>query len=427
MFQIKKLLSVIIPFFSFQVLIQFIDALSGIILVRNLVKSDYAFLGIAGIVVSSVLNIAISGLSSYLISSGVQVRDDKTAISRLLITIQRFVNPFKYAFIACSIPILFFLLYRNGMGASRIAIIIVFVCTDIFFRVEGQLYQCVLNIYGKFNYLQTINLCGTICRFLLVIGCYYFLNAEIAVAGMLLSYFVQYILAKNKSKVYILPGVSPDFDHFKPIRSLYISQLPITIYNAFDSQIGVFLLSVFGTTELIADINAAARLSLIIVAINAFINNYVLVKLSAINDYKLFRKRVFFMLRFFTVTYFVCVTLMYFFPGWFIWLIGEKYSNIEPFLYLTVINLCINHVSGVIYAVNFSKMWIKKNWIIIPVTLVVQVIGIYFIGLSSFQKVTYYTFFCMLPNLVINAWFCYKGMKQMEQREIESAVKMPAI
>ncbi|MBN9299427.1 MAG: hypothetical protein J0I41_20670 [Filimonas sp.] len=404
----KKLLKIIIPFFSFQILIQAIDAFSGILLVRNLLKTEYAYFGIISSLASSALSTTISGMDSYLISKGIELKEYKTSFSKLFNELIYFLrNKRKLVLLVC-VPIGLWMMLKNGVTPERAALFIILLIIDNFFRVRIQLYQGVFNIHQKFNFIQVVNLAGSSFRLLFVLTATRFLTGEIAYASMVLSFLVQLIILNHYSKKYIQSETVTKEKH-KDFNKLYYSLLPVYVHTAFDGQIVILILTFFGNTTLLADVNAAGKLSLIVVAVNAFISNYITVKFAAIKTKEDFIKKLFFTSSIFIGFYIVSVFAIMLVPHWFIWLIGSKYTNLEPYLYLVVINICVGNFSGLLLAINFSKTWIRKNWLSIPLTILFQIVGLSFFPPKDFQHVWYYATFCALPTLAINVLFCYKG------------------
>ncbi|MBW4890080.1 hypothetical protein KXQ82_10150 [Mucilaginibacter sp. HMF5004] len=409
----NKLIKLVAHFFSFQILIQATDAFSGVLIVRHLSKPEYAYFGIASTLGVSILNIAIGGLGSYLIAEGIQLKEKLPIFSKLYAEIYAFINKKKWIVIGLSIPLIVFMFYRNDLSNYRIAGFLVIITIDIIIRVRMQLYQSVFNIWERYNTLQTFNLAGSVVRLLLVLTLGQFFTAETAYISIVISYAVQLGVLLHYGKQFVIPVAAIDKDRYPDFQKLYVSQLPGNLYTYFDAQLGVFIVTFFGNISLLADLNAASKLSLIVVAVNAFINNFMIVQFAKISTRGKFIKFLMVTCGFFILIYCIAIFLIARFPMLFIFLIGEKYVNIAPLLYLVVINICLGNFSGLIYSINYSKIWIKKVWISIPMTILLQIIMMKYMPPSDFSHVWYYAMVTAVPTLFVNIYFCIKGIKQL--------------
>jgi hypothetical protein len=411
--RLNKLIKLVAHFFSFQILIQATDAFSGLIIVRHLSKPEYAYFGIASTLAVSILNIAIGGLGSYLIAEGVSIKEQLPLFSKMYLEINGFINRKKWIILGISIPVIVFMYYRNNLNNFRITGFIVIIAIDVVIRVRMQLYQSVFNIWERFNVMQAINLVGSASRLLLVVVFSGFFTAEMAYFSVVLSYGIQLCALLYYGKGFFVPVSNIDRGRYPEFQKLYLSQLPSNLYVYIDAQLGVFIVTFFGNISLLADLNAASKLSLIVVAVNAFINNFMIVQFAKLKTKLKFIKFLLVTCSFFVMIYLVATILIYKFPMLFIFLIGEKYKNIAPLLYLVVLNICIANFSGLIGSINYSKMWIKKNWVAIPFTILLQITMLKYLPPKDFSHVWYYAMISAIPTLFVNSFFCVRGIRKM--------------
>jgi hypothetical protein len=412
--KIKVLIPIIAYFFSFQILIQGVDAICGVLIVRNLCKVDYAYFGMASTMAISIINVSIGGVGSYLVLEGVKLKHKYTKFSSLFLEVERFAANKIWIVIVFSLPIIFWLFLRNNLPTLRFLFFLPLIFIDVFLRVKMQLYQVTLNIMEKYNTIQLITLGGSMSRLFLILLFYIYPNGEIAYLGLVFSYIFQYYILTKEIRKYINLTETITNEHVPSLSKLYKSQLPLTIYNYVDAQLGIFILTFFGTTILLADVNAAGRLNVILVSVNAFINNFVIVQFSKINNMVKFAKLLLFTSVFFIVLYGFGIMVIIAWPEWFIWIIGKQYSNLTPYLHLTVISICIVNFSGLINAVNYSKMWITKNWIAIPFTVLLQIFLLKYYPPLNFEQVMYYAIMTALPTFLLNIFFCIKGVRNLQ-------------
>jgi hypothetical protein len=390
--------------------------MTGILIVRQLTKIDYAYFGIASTIASVIISTSIGGLGSYLISEGVKIRENVKELSLMFSELRLFISKKERVIIVISIPIICFLLLRNNIGITQLIVFLIIVIIDTTIRVRTQLIQSIFNLSEKFTLLQSINLVASTSRLLAVGASFFFLSSEIAYGCTVLSYLVQYFLLKKKVKSYVIEIHSSSRERFSFFQKLYLSQLPVNLYTYLDSQIGIFIVTFFGNTILLADINAAGKLSLIVVAVNAFVNNFMIVKFSKIQEWRKFVRRLILTVLVFFGFYLIALLISLLFPQLFIFVIGDKYQNISSSIYLTVIAICLSNFSGLIYSFNYSKMWIQKSWIAIPITIGLQILMLIFYSPSNFERVWHYAIISIMPNLFVNLFQCIKGIKEFRFR-----------
>ena len=364
------------------------------------------------------VNVAIGGLGSYLISEGVKIKEHRLAFSAMYAEVTDFIERKKWIVVSFALPLIIWLFSNNNLALHRLIIFTILIILDVFLRVRLQIYQCVFNTLEKYNKLQIVALSGSLARIIFVFSFTSFFTAEVAYSSLILSYAIQLFVTLYMSKSYIIHDRKKTEREFPTsLKRLYNSQIPITLYNYFDAQIGIFIVTYFGNIALLADINAAAKLNLIVVAVNAFINNFIIVQFAKIKERMKFVKLLLFTISVFLIIYMLAVVSVVAFPRPFILLIGSKYENIAPFLYLTVISICIFNFSGLIYSINYSKMWIKRNWIAIPITVFLQILLLKFMPPDDFSHVAYYAMISGTPTLTLNLFYCIRGISSIKKRE----------
>ena len=412
--KVKKLSKLALQFFSFQILIQGVDALTGLIIVRNISKVEYAYFGIAGTISVSALNVIISGMSVYFLSEGVKIKSNPAEISMLLAGIKSFLKKKVLIVVSIMLPITLWMLNRNGLELYRATLFFSMICIEIFFRLRVQLLQSLFNIYGDYNVIQRVNLISSLCRVMLIFLISMAINGEIAYLSMVVTYVIQFFILKRKSANYLEETkIIENHKEIEKMWGFYKTQLPTTIYAAVDGQVVILILTFFGNTLLLADYSAASKLNLIMVAINVFINNYVIVQFAKVGTKEKFKKLLGYTIAIFFTFYCVAIFSIMEFPKWFIFLIGPKFENIEPDLYWVVIVVCFANFSGLLNAINSSKLWIKKTWIAIPLTISTQCILLATIPPKSLREVWLFALCCSMPSFLINVLFCIRGISKL--------------
>ena len=114
-------------------------------------------------------------------------------------------------------------------------------------------------------------------------------------------------------------------------------QMPNSVYFAVQGQLGIWLISIFGNTENIAELGALTRLGIIFSLITSILNEIVLPSFSRCQVAKTLFKRYMQVLSLYCLFSLVLVALAFFFPSQFLWILGGKYSHLDKEVLLLVI------------------------------------------------------------------------------------------
>lgn len=81
------------------------------------------------------------------------------------------------------------------------------------------------------------------------------------------------------------------------------------------------------------------------------------------------------------------IMLAGFFPQPIIWILGPKYGHLQFELILTVLSAALSVVAGHIWSLNASRGWIPKPWKYIPLLVGLQVLLMYWVGMTTVKEV----------------------------------------
>jgi hypothetical protein len=175
--------------------------------------------------------------------------------------------------------------------------------------------------------------------------------------------------------------------------------MPALIFAAFQAQISLFLISIFGQTVSIAQVAALSRIAQLFVALQTF--NMIIVEPYIA---RLSRERLLgTYLRFILWASVCCIPVVLFafaWPGAILWLLGTKYLSLGNVVGWLVLASCMNYVSGLVWVMNRARKWIFWSGTILEIVLllVVQLGFLYFVGVRTTRD-------AILFNVVSS--FCY--------------------
>jgi len=136
-----------------------------------------------------------------------------------------------------------------------------------------------------------------------------------------------------------------------------IPAMPAVIFWAFQSQISLYLVTVFGKTTNMAQVAALGRLAQMFTVLMAF-------NVVVLEPYFARLSRANLSLRYFQVVGVsgICcsavVVLSFLFPHPLVWLLGPKYEDLTPEIGWIVLSSSIFYFAGVIWIINRSRRWL---------------------------------------------------------------------
>ncbi len=169
----------------------------------------------------------------------------------------------------------------------------------------------------------------------------------------------------------------------------YIAPLvPVTVFYAFQGQIQVLLITMFGKSQGIAEVTALGRLGQIFLILVTF-NSTLLTPFIARVPFSRLAVRYLQAALFMVGVAGAFSTAAYFFPDLFLSLLGQKYMGLHRELGLSVLSSSIGFVSGGVYAMNNTRKWTFR-WVSVAAisgVLVIQCILVAVMDLSNTYNV----------------------------------------
>lgn len=133
--------------------------------------------------------------------------------------------------------------------------------------------------------------------------------------------------------------------------------MPGVVFTAFQGQITVAIITVFGTTERVAEVAALGRIGQLFLLLSA-VNTVLLEPYIARLPMSLLPRRYGQVLVVAVLLATALGALGFLFPGPLLWLLGSKYVGLEREVGWVVLTACIGYVSGVMWTMHAARRWI---------------------------------------------------------------------
>ncbi|MFN5991178.1 MAG: lipopolysaccharide biosynthesis protein, partial [Dolichospermum sp.] len=354
-------------FISIQLIVQALNLGSGILIIRTLSKQEYAYFTLANAMQATMNTLADSGIGSALSAIGGRVWQDPYRFGQLINTamyLRRYL-----AVIATLVvtPILFWMLLQNGASIGYTLLLISAILIELYFYLNIGVLIVVPRLYSKIDKLQQLSLLSSGSRFLFLIGgSLIFLNALVGAFSSTVASGLENLMLWFSVKDTI--DVKSEINKEDKIEILKIvkTQAPNTIFYCIQGQVTIWLITVFGNTDNIAEVGALGRLAVIFSLITSIMTNIVLPSFSRTQSYEILirkYKQIIFSYVFLSL---MILLLSMFFPKQLLLILGKNYSSLEKELFFFAIAAVTNAITSILWSINASKGWTEEAWLFVP-------------------------------------------------------------
>ena len=397
-----------------QAIIQTIAFSSGILLVRWLPQREYAYFTIANAMQATLMLLADIGISTALVSIGGRIWQDRRRFGELINTGLSVRKKLAGGAIIVVSPILYAMLAKNGASPIYSLLLIALVLGSFSIQISIDIFNVVPRLHSDIGRLQRIDFTGAVFRLLLIVGLVYlFATAGLAVAIAAATFLLQYFLLRSyAAKVVDLNAPGNPEDRREMVR-LIKGLAANSLFYCFQGQITVFLISFFGRhAGSVAEVGALGRLAMIFTVLMNLLTNIFVPAFARCHDKR--KLRWLYLTISGGVLFFSAAVLAgaAFFPGEFLFVLGNRYAHLHRELLFMVGVAVINAVSGALWLLNASKAWVTGAWLYIPLTLATQLALIPFIDFSSVSGVLIFNLISGVPSLLLNLALSYRGFRK---------------
>jgi O-antigen/teichoic acid export membrane protein len=422
----KRWASSFAQFTAVQTVAQLMGALTGVIVVRLLTKDDYALYTIANSMLSALVLLVDGGIGAAAAGIGGRVWQDSHLLGR---TIRTALSVRKLLWTILGAPvaiILAWLLLTNGASVARTAMIIPITLAGAALSLGAGIYIVVPRLTGNVKFLQAVTLTtasvrlATIAAFSLI-G----LSTETALLTVTGGYAAAYWQTRRWSRRRINANAPIDPLVKSEFHSVLRRQLPSAVYYIFQLQISIWLLSIFGSTDRIADLGALNRIGVIFTVLSAVMDAMVLPRYSRCNDPSRLWVLYIQIVAGFAILTLIPTIFIVLLPRPVLWVLGPQYAQLTPELVLVTLSCMISALTGVVWSLNTTRAWFLPAWIYISCGILLQTILLLTVGASTIQQVVVMAmimnFAQILMSVSATAVFITRFRRKARVEPIESA------
>lgn len=385
-----------------QLIIQGTGFLCGIFIIHVLPTEEYAYYTLANTMLGTMTVLADGGIAMGVMSTGGKHWQDREELGSVLATGMYLRKRFAIVSMLISLPILFVLLHKQGIDWWYALAVIACLAPAFWASLSGSILQVVPKLHQDVNQLLKIDVGVNVSRLLLSLPLLFlFPFGALAILASGIPQVGGNIQLRKLAKTKATAAGEVKPVHRKQILKTVKRMLPGSVYYCISGQLTVWLVSIFNTTEAIAQIGALARLMMLLVLIRMVTEVLIYPRYARMPMVrKLVIRRFFQVLAMVIVICTSLVVAVYFFPEVFLFILGNKYQGLEQEVFLMSVARCLTMVSSIAYLMSSSRGIIPNPYLFIGTIVFSQVISLaFFVDYSTLSGVIYFSLITALVTV----------------------------
>jgi O-antigen/teichoic acid export membrane protein len=392
-----------------QVVVQILGLFSGILLVRALRKEDYAFFTLANTLQGTMTLLADIGISSGLLAIGGKIWQDRFRFGQLINTALQLRHYLVAATMTLIGPVLLWMLIRTGCPFSYALVITLVALAGVGVQVSNGVLVVMPRLHLQIDRVQKLDLVAASFRLgLLLLAYAFFLNAGVAVIAATSTFAVQNLILKRWARRIVDMTAPPNSEDRSALIAIIKKQAPNDVFYCIQGQILVWLISLFGNTENIAEVGALGRLAVLFSIIHSSMVGVVLPRFARCQSLEILRKRYWQIVGGYFFLGVILTTMAALFPDELLWILGKQYANLRQEVLLMVIGVAFYSVLTIIVSLNLSKTWVPAPWLNISAVLLSQAALLFVLDVSTVRGVLLLNILSTIPPLLLWGYMAEK-------------------
>ena len=419
----RRAIGIVASFFLGQGALQGLQILVGLFLVRKLSVEAYAQFGLAYGFQMTMGILMDFGFTSTIVPLVGEHRDNRQLVGRYVRAAKHLRD--RTFWILAPVAAIAFLaiMHRHHWSWSLQIMLVLSVLLTLYSSGRISYFSAPLFLLGRLREFYVPQTATALGRLVAYFGCSLagILNAWIAAGLNALNVTMNGAFLEKKAHQYMEWPKDNDPSTNREVLRYILPAAPAIILAAFQSQISLFLIGIFGRTTNIAEVAALGRVGQLFAALMTF--NVVVVEpyIARISRERLLSTY----LGFIAITAMLCVPAVLFafaFPSPLLWLLGRNYKGLGSAVGWVVLAACINHLGGLMWIMNRSRKWLFWSGTILEVVLLLTVQGafIVLVGVHTTQQAVLFTFASSFCYIVAHGYVGIYGFLK-GRRDIQSS------
>lgn len=401
-------------FFSREALLQGLNFLCGIWVVRTLPVQEYAWYTIAVTLLGAGSVLCDIGVGAALMSVAGRLWPDRAKINSVFAV--AFATRIKFFLVFGGVVFAagLMLLSKSDSPWTMSVSIMGLVVLITYFQLNFDLMAVLPKLEQSLGVLQRITISGAMTRLVILSLILVSPHTVTAlVAALIAMAFQAYQIRRrydltDKDAGLAVGEVKQEFVRIAK------RQAPASIYFCIQGQLNVFLLGYFGSSTQVAQLGALGRIAALLLVAQSVFANILMPRFSILKDKAEMRRKYLLYVGLFLGIIAVFLGAAALFPGLMLSLLGGKYGGLNGELLLILASASLYVIEGLLYSLNMSRAWIAPSWIQVVATLGLQAILLCFMSIDSISRVVMFSSISPIVSIcvyVISATMHFGKMK----------------
>jgi O-antigen/teichoic acid export membrane protein len=389
-------------FFLGQGAAQGISILTGLFLVHKLSVDAYAQFGLASGFQSLFSILMDFGFAGTIIPMVGDRRDDRALVGRYVRSAKHLRDWAFWLISPITVVAFLAIMHKQHWSMTIQLFLLGSVLLSLYSGGKVSYYSTPLFLFSRLREYYVPQVISGAGRLVAYVGLAFVggLNAWTAASLSALNITVNGSWFGRKSRLYLEWPTKEDPATDRELFRYILPAAPAIIFASFQSQITLFLVSIFGGTLAIAQVAALGRIAQLFSVLMTF--NIIVVEpyVARLNRERLLSTYLLFL--FLTAAACTPVVLIAFlWPQAFLWLLGSKYQVLGNLLGWLVLASCLNYLAGLMWIMNRARKWLfwSGTFLEIVLLLVLQITYVLCVGVRTTRQAVFLTFamsFCYL-------------------------------
>jgi O-antigen/teichoic acid export membrane protein len=389
-----------------QVAIQGIGLLSGILVIRLLPLEEYALYTLSNTMLGTMVVLADSGIASGVTAQGGKVWQDRDALGEVMVTGLDLRKKFAIGSLLLAAPILIYLLLHHGAGWLMAILLVLSLIPAFMSSLTGALFTIPLKLHQSIKPLQKNLLVESLGRFVLIFSLFLLPWAFIALLASGIPRIIANLRLRKLSRRFTDWTQRPNLRIKNEILAMVRRLMPGAFYFCISGQISIWLISIFGNTDSVAQIGALGRIAILTSVVSTVFGTLFYPRFARSEQKKkLLIKRFFLILTGLTAVFSLLLFLVWIFGSQILFVFGAAYAGLEFELLLSVLSSSLGVLSGAAFALTTVRGWAINPRLSIPVSIAAIVIGAWLMNVSTLVGILVFNIFLNSVQLLLNSGY----------------------
>jgi O-antigen/teichoic acid export membrane protein len=426
----QRILGVVTSFVVGQGAAQGLTVLAGLFLVRHLSIQSYAQYGLAigfQTMFSTLMDLGFAGTIVPLVGAD---KDDRALVGRYVRSAKHLRDLSFYVLAPIAAIAFLGMMHRQHWPLALQVALLLSTLLSLYSGGKSSCFSAPLILHGKLRSFYVLQVIGGIVRLgsFVVLAFAGGLNSWVAAAiGALIISFTAEWYARQARPLMDWP-THDDAAIDKKVFHYILPAAPAIIFAAFQAQLSLFLISIFGGQPMyIAQVAALGRIGQVFTVLITF--NLMVVEpfVARLNHRRLLPTYL-------MLTGLACLVLApvvyaaFLWPQVFLLLIGPKYSNLRDLLGWVILSSTISYIASLIWMMNRARQWVFWSGSLVEVGLLisVQIAFVVMVGVKNTRDAVFLSVTASVCILAAHIYVAIVGFWRNHREHGHNSAPLPA-